>query len=153
MPRTNRWKQPMKLCRMVTTGLAAIRQQPPPPQCERTASKLRYVVRRLNELVPAAFPVELLLTSSSLFDGWCGRSEEKFEIAMYGGFPLDQAIAVVIHEYAHALAWNLLDDARGRDADVSEDEFERLTHGPTWGVAVSEVYLAYITEIRPNLEH
>lgn len=70
---------------------------------------------------------------------------------MSGGLFPDEGINVVLHEYAHALAWSHLDDVRGRDTDVSEEEFEKVTHGPAWGVAVSEVYLAYISEIRPHL--
>lgn len=59
------------VCRMVSTGSNAGRPWPSPALCERSATDLRFIVGRLNTILPAAFPVELYFTNTPLADGWC----------------------------------------------------------------------------------
>lgn len=53
---------------------------------------------------------------------------------------------VILHEWAHALAWNdLLDNAK------TDDDFNKLAHDASWGVAYSRVYQIYEQKFLPSL--
>ena len=47
------------------------------------------------------------------------------------------AIDTLLHEWAHARAWNHLHDS------LDDEEFEERSHDASWGVAYSEVYKIY----------
>lgn len=61
-------------------------------------------------------------------DGQCEKIEDKFLIKINVNLPENYSIDVLIHEVAHALAWN-------KDSDV---------HGPNWGRAYSKVYRMFL---------
>jgi hypothetical protein len=45
---------------------------------------------------------------------------------------------VLVHEWAHARAWNhMLDSA------TTDEAFNKLAHDAAWGVAYAEIYSAY----------
>jgi hypothetical protein len=61
-------------------------------------------------------------------DGQCEKVKNKFLIKINVKLPENYSIDVLIHEVAHALAWD-------KDADV---------HGPNWGRAYSKVYRMFL---------
>ena len=65
------------------------------------------VVASLRELLPAAFPVVVraaTLPPDTL--GCCHRTDARFVIRLAGTLTEQQAIEVLLHEWAHSLAWN-----------------------------------------------
>jgi hypothetical protein len=57
------------------------------------------------------------------------------------------AVDSLIHEWAHALAWNLEHDRLAKSTRMTREHFDVATHGPDWGVAYSRVYLVLAEEI------
>lgn len=62
------------------------------------------------------------------FDGDCSLNRGKFIIRIDSSLPEYYAIDVLLHELSHCLAW----------------EKEEDIHGPSWGVAYSEIYRKYL---------
>lgn len=65
-------------------------------------------------------------------DGLCEKLNDKFLIKISNTLPENYSIDVLIHEFAHVVAW-------GKDNDV---------HGPNWGKAYSKVYRMFLEEFR-----
>jgi glycine cleavage system regulatory protein len=63
-------------------------------------------------------------------DGLCEKVDNKFVIKININLPENYSIDVLIHEIAHAVAWD-------KDADF---------HGPNWGRAYSKVYRMFLEE-------
>ena len=61
-------------------------------------------------------------------DGYCTLTENKFIIQINRNLPYYVAMEVVLHETAHAMAWN-------KDKD---------DHGPNWGRAYSKIYRVFL---------
>jgi hypothetical protein len=59
-----------------------------------------------------------------------------------------QAVEVLCHEWAHALAWNFAVDRLISAPDTDPVEFERACHDEAWGCAYSRVWRAYLDVIR-----
>ena len=79
-------------------------------------------------------------------EGLCYKQGKKFVISVERSLNEARAMDVVLHEWAHALAWNdLLDNAK------TDDEFNKLAHDASWGVAYSRVYQIYEQEFLPSL--
>lgn len=99
----------------------------------------KYVVSVLKKHCPLAYPASVRRTSmSSSLDGDCHKHKKKFFIRINKDLDESAAIDTLIHEWAHARAWNhLLDSAE------TEESFERVSHDASWGVAYSEVYRIY----------
>ena len=57
--------------------------------------------------------------------------------------PENVAVETLLHEWAHALAWNFSLDQLARAPDVDREEFERASHDEAWGCAYSRVWRAY----------
>ncbi len=55
-----------------------------------------------------------------------------------------QAIEVLCHEWADALAWNYSADRASKIAGFDPSGFERLCHDEAWGCGFSRVYCAYL---------
>jgi hypothetical protein len=55
-----------------------------------------------------------------------------------------QAVEVLCHEWAHALAWNFAVDRLINAPDTDPVEFERACHDEAWGCAYSRVWRAYL---------
>jgi hypothetical protein len=62
------------------------------------------------------------------FDGLCELKNDTFLIRIDKNLPENHSVDVLIHEFAHAVAW-------GKDADV---------HGPNWGKSYSKVYRLFL---------
>ena len=59
-----------------------------------------------------------------------------------------QAVEVLCHEWAHALAWNFAVDRLINAPDTDPIAFERAYHDEAWGCAYSRVWRAYLDVIR-----
>jgi len=61
-------------------------------------------------------------------DGLCEKKKDKFIIKINQNLSENYSIDVLIHEFAHILAWD-------KDSDM---------HGPNWGRAYSKVYRLFL---------
>lgn len=110
------------------------------------------VLALLRDLLPPERPVivrrGLKLTN---VDGDCLRTACRFRIRISRELPDRFAADVLLHEWAHAMAW---DDALSRAVKRcrTDLEFQRLAHGRKWGIAYSRVYSTFITDILPELQ-
>jgi hypothetical protein len=59
-----------------------------------------------------------------------------------------QGVEVLLHEWAHALAWNFSLDRRAKTPGINPVEFDRACHDEAWGGAYSRVWRAYQEVIR-----
>jgi hypothetical protein len=59
----------------------------------------------------------------------------------------DAAVEVLLHEWAHALAWNYTLDRMAQSPDLEPAEFDRTSHDEAWGCAYSRVWRAYLDVI------
>ena len=55
-----------------------------------------------------------------------------------------QAVEVLCHEWAHAVAWNYSLDRLAKKPGVDRAEFDRASHDEAWGCAYSRVWRAYL---------
>ena len=59
-----------------------------------------------------------------------------------------QAVECLLHEWAHALAWNFSLDRLSKMPGVDPAVFDRACHDEAWGCAYSRVWRAYQEVIR-----
>lgn len=97
------------------------------------------LVLALKKHCPPAFPVSVVrIQLPKGLDGRCWKHGKTFKIEIDKTISEDRAIDVLIHEWAHARAWNhMLDTAQ------TDDAFNKLSHDAAWGVAYAEVYCIY----------
>ncbi len=103
------------------------------------------VLAGLRAQCPTAMPV--VVRTSWLPDtilGQCIRRRHRFVVSLNDGMDQPQAIECLLHEWAHALAWNFSLDKLARDPDVPREDFESACHDEAWGCAYSRVWRAYI---------
>lgn len=70
-------------------------------------------------------------------DGYCTKHKNKFVIAICRDLNETLAIEVLLHEWAHARAWNHMHDR------CDHETFDKVVHDSTWGVAYAEVYRVF----------
>lgn len=113
----------------------------------------RQVVAGLRKHCPAAYPV--VVRTSCLpgdLDGFCRRTSRRFVIHLSDTLSQHAAIHTLIHEWAHARAWNLLLDKASKDADagrITAEDFEAASHGPEFGVCFAAVWSVVSLKILP----
>lgn len=95
------------------------------------------LVSVLKQKCPAAFPVSVRRVKMIGLDGDCGLGKKQFFIRINRNISESSAIDTLLHEWAHAIAWNHLHDS------LDWPEFEKRCHDASWGVAYSEVYRVY----------
>jgi hypothetical protein len=95
------------------------------------------LVSILKQKCPAAFPVSVRRVKMSGLDGDCSLGKKQFFIRINRDISEASAIDTLLHEWAHAIAWNHLHDS------LDWQEFEKRSHDASWGVAYSEVYRVY----------
>ena len=61
------------------------------------------------------------------------------------------AVETLVHEWAHALSWNLVLDRLSRQDSVDPQDFQEASHDEAWGCAYSRVWRVYIRRILPFL--
>lgn len=97
----------------------------------------RQLVCILKKKCPAAFPVSVRRVRLVDLDGDCSLGKKRFFIRINREISESSAIDTLLHEWAHAIAWNHLHDS------LDWQEFEKRSHDASWGVAYSEVYRVY----------
>lgn len=95
------------------------------------------LVSVLKKRCPAAYPVSVQRVKLKNLDGYCYLEDKKFYIRIGQHLSESSAIDTLLHEWAHARAWNHLHDS------LDWIEFEDRAHDASWGVAYSEVYRVY----------
>lgn len=122
------------------------------PSLRRTFPRLARIVELFDELLPAAHPVHVRRCRiAASMDGDCRRTRARFVIRISASLREDVALDALVHEWAHALAWNHLHDRLPDRVALSDADIERLYHGPEWGVAYSRVYTTLVGEVLPRL--
>jgi hypothetical protein len=96
------------------------------------------LLRMLKKDCPVAFPVSVRRIQLSKLEGRCWKQGKKFHIQIDSALCESRAMDVLIHEWAHARAWNHMLDSAADDA-----AFNKLAHDAAWGVAYAEIYAAY----------
>jgi len=112
--------------REFSEALAALRRQCPPA---------------LPVVIRASWLPETVL-------GQCLRREKRFVVHLNRNLGEPQAVEVLCHEWAHALAWSYSLDRLARAPGVDPAEFDRASHDEAWGCAYSRVWRAYQDVIR-----
>lgn len=122
---------------------------------EAVSGECQYFLRAVDELkinLPPKHPVVVQTNRQFvLWDGDCCLVGDTFRIRISQELSLPQAINVLLHEWAHALSWHTCFSGVARGRRISRQEFDRLAHGPKWGLAYSKVYQCFIYEIEPRL--
>ena len=111
------------------------------------------VVAGLREFCPTAFPV-IVRTSHvpENVEGLTKRRHNRFVIHLDRNLSEQSAVSVLLHEWAHCMSWSLKHD---RAADEFNSgrlpwvDFERASHDAGFGVAYSQAWATYSTEILP----
>jgi hypothetical protein len=96
------------------------------------------LLRMLKDKFAAAFPVSVRRVKLSRLEGRCWKEGKKFHIQIDRNLDEGRAMDVLIHEWAHARAWNHM-----LDAATTDEAFNKLAHDAAWGVAYAEIYAAY----------
>lgn len=76
--------------------------------------------------------------------GECVRRKSRFVVRLNRAMNESQATETLLHEWAHALAWNYSLDRMARDPDVDRELFEAASHDEAWGCAYSRVWRAWL---------
>jgi hypothetical protein len=90
-------------------------------------------LRDLREQLKPAFKVlvEFAELDTNVCVGWCKlveyRKKPAFAIQIHSGLTEDEATSVLIHEWAHAISWDM-------------NKTKTPDHGPEWGVAYARVW-------------
>lgn len=103
------------------------------------------VVTGLRRDCPPALPVVVRaswLPKTVL--GQCLRRDKRFVVLLNDEMGEPQAVEVLCHEWAHALAWNFSLDRLTNSLGLDSVEFERASHDEAWGCAYSRVWRAYL---------
>jgi len=109
-----------------------------------------FALAALREHLPTPFPTAVLTSKvPPNIDGFCVRRPSKFVIQLDRRLTCEAAVQCLIHEWAHARAWNHRID-RADPATLSPEEFEGLCHGPEFGSAYAEAWRLLTTRILPE---
>jgi len=105
------------------------------------------LIRMLKKKCPVAFPVSVRRVKlSNRLEGRCWKNGKQFHVQIDKTLDENKAMDVLIHEWAHARAWNhMLDEAKDDEA------FNKLAHDAAWGVAYAEIYAAYEQNFTHNV--
>lgn len=99
---------------------------------KRITKKLRQALRELRSLEPTLVPVVVRRLPMEDCWGLCNLRKSKsgkpkrFEITIDTSIPAPFVVDTLIHEWAHAVAWQ-----EGKAVD---------DHGPEWAIAFSRIY-------------
>ena len=97
------------------------------------------LLRMLKTKFPAGFPVHVRRVKlSKKLDGRCWKHGKKFFIQIDNQIDEIRAMDTLLHEWAHARAWN-----HRLDTAETDEVFNKLAHDAAWGVAFAELYSAY----------
>ena len=103
------------------------------------------VLASLQDRCPPALPVVIrTFRHPETVLGQCLRREKRFLVLLNRNLGEPQAIEVLCHEWAHALAWNCLLDRFSEMPGIDPVKFNRTSHDETWGCAYSQAWRAYL---------
>lgn len=105
----------------------------------------RKLISVLKKKCALAYPVSVRRVALTNLDGDCSLGKKKFFIRINKDISEESAIDTLLHEWAHARAWNHLHDS------LDWHEFEERSHDASWGVAYSEVYKVYEQHYLPDV--
>ena len=121
------------------------------PRGKRRFKFFHRVVELLQQLLPAKLPVIVRLGSPGAGClGYCSRLKSTFRICIDSRLSEEFAIEVLMHEYAHALAWPRKSDDLA-SSRLPRAQRQRPFHGTDWGKAYSQVYCAVALDITPEV--
>ena len=107
------------------------------------------VLAGLRRDCPPALPVVVRASwLSKTVLGQCLRRDKRFVVLLNEEMGEPQAVEVLCHEWAHALAWNFSLDRLSKTPGLDPVEFDRACHDEAWGCAYSRVWRAYQEVIR-----
>jgi hypothetical protein len=113
-------------------------------------------VENLRLYCPPALPVTVRAGKSHpRMDGYCTRRGDKFFIEIDHALGREELLNVLVHEWAHARGWNfMLEKAADdfSDGNITQEQFEAISHGPEFGVAFAEVWRAFVKYVIPALK-
>lgn len=127
-----------------------------PGSARRSRCKPRFtffyrVVELLQQLLPAKLPVVVRLGSTGPNNlGYCRRLDSQFRICISSGISEEYAIDVLIHEWAHALAYPRKSDLHAALC-MPRSQRQRPFHGSDWGKAYAKVYCVVTLDIAPEV--
>jgi hypothetical protein len=120
------------------------------PRCEF----FQHVAAGLRQHCPVAYPVVIhTVWLPGNVEGTCSRRRSRFSIRVADRLDEKSAVEVLLHEWAHARAWNhrldtcplaMPNSSPEPDPDL---EFDELAHGPEWGVAYALVWRVFTGRI------
>jgi len=137
-------------CRLASTAIT-----PSAARSRTRKRRLRYklfhqIAELLQELLPARRPIDVVLGCVPAgCHGYCAYGSARFRVRVSSRLPEPFAIDVLIHEWAHALAW-----PRRNRCMYGCEPFairERRDHGVAWGRAYAKVYSAVGCDIIPQI--
>lgn len=108
-------------------------------------ARYQALVRTLKKHCAPAYPISVKrVTVPKKLEGRCWKNGKTFVIEISNALDEARAMDVLIHEWAHARAWN-------HRLDTADDEtFNKLVHDAAWGVAYAEVYCVYEQRFIPD---
>jgi hypothetical protein len=147
------WARPAVLCchRACSSGMGLSRsviQQPSSRTSflRRTGwQEFKGVLAGLRDQCPTAMPV--VVRTSWMPDtilGQCIRRRHRFVVRLNDQMGEPQAVECLLHEWAHALAWNFSLDRLSKLPGLDPAVFDRACHDEAWGCAYSRVWRAYL---------
>lgn len=98
----------------------------------------RLLLALLKKKHPPAYPVSVRRVPLTTVEGRCWKHGKKFHIQIDNNLDELRAMDVLVHEWAHARAWN-----HRLDTAESDEAFNKLAHDAAWGVAYAEIYVVY----------
>ena len=123
-----------------------------PPLLKRLGyGLLAATVKALRVHAACAYPV--VVRSGRVpdtMDGFCVRRKARFVIHLDADLSPKNSVAVLIHEWAHARAWNHVLDRAAKDAAqglISGREFEEICRGPAFGVEYAHCWRVFTGEV------
>ena len=142
--------------RRIPSRLTAATGEPAAGVATRSRRKVKYRLFQqgadlLCELLPARLPIDVRLAHvrDGIY-GYCGYETTHFRFWVSSRLSQEFAIDVLIHEWAHALAWPRDEDSltcRWMPISVRGP----LDHNSAWGRAYAKVYSTVRSEILPRL--
>jgi hypothetical protein len=127
-----------------TVGVGMVR-----PRREPAFEFFHRVVELLQQLLPAPLPVVVRLGATGPYClGHCRRLKSQFRICISRDLSEESAIELLIHEWAHALAWPRKADFLA-SSRLTRAQRQKPFHGAEWGEAYAKVYCAVALDIAP----
>ena len=76
----------------------------------------------------------------------------RFVIRLAANLKESEATDVLLHEWAHALAWTHSLDKLVAAAEIDQERFEAESHDAAWGCAFARVWRLFVGTVLPDLK-